>query len=162
MRKIHDKVIKQLSYHRIDVAEVFGSYPSKIRSKMRDLRAIIIKAATTIEGVGQLEETLKWGEPSYSTILSKSGSTLRIDWKKTEPDNISIFFTCTTDLIPLIKQRLNNGKLQYKGNREILLKADTEFPVYELQLCIGLALTYHLNKKLSSKARWDFIIHQLR
>ncbi|MFT5337424.1 MAG: hypothetical protein ACI9YL_001426 [Luteibaculaceae bacterium] len=39
------------------------------------LRQLIRATVPEIEGVNSLEETLKWGEPSY---LTKYGSTLRM------------------------------------------------------------------------------------
>ncbi|MBU2454123.1 MAG: DUF1801 domain-containing protein, partial [Proteobacteria bacterium] len=57
-----------------DVAAVFNSYPKKIRAKLMFLRKLILETADVIEGVGEIEETLKWGEPSYLTPKTKSGS----------------------------------------------------------------------------------------
>jgi hypothetical protein len=65
-----------------EVAAVFNSYPQNIRTKLMFLRQLILETAASTEGVGELEETLKWGEPSYLTSKTKSGSTIRIDRKK--------------------------------------------------------------------------------
>ena len=43
------------------------------------LRQLIFDVAAKTKDVGQLEETLKWGEPAYLTSESKSGSLIRID-----------------------------------------------------------------------------------
>ena len=40
----------------------------------------------------ELEETLKWGEPSY---LVKKGSTIRMDWKSKAPNQYAMYFKCT-------------------------------------------------------------------
>lgn len=156
MSEFRSTMQKKLSRHRIlnqDVAAVFNSYPRTVRSKMRSLRALIIDTATTIEGVGELEEALKWGEPSYVTSQSKSGSTVRIDWKRKDPTNIAIYFKCTADLVPLFRKRFKSA-FCFEGNRAIVLSLDAELPINELKLCVGLALTYHRNKKLPSKSRW--------
>ena len=58
------------------VAAVFGAYPAAIQSKLRRLRRIILDTAAKMDGVGPVEETLKWGQPAY---LAKGGSTIRID-----------------------------------------------------------------------------------
>lgn len=58
------------------VRQVFNSYPEKVGTKMVELRKIILEAAETLDTRDSLEETLKWGEPSY---LVKDGSTVRID-----------------------------------------------------------------------------------
>jgi hypothetical protein len=46
------------------------------------LRMHILDAASETEGVGELEETLKWGQPSYLTKKPKSGRTIRIGREK--------------------------------------------------------------------------------
>jgi hypothetical protein len=77
---------KQISNQ--DVATVFKAYPEKARTKLMFLRQLILDTASSIRGVGEIEETLKWGEPSYLTPKSKSGSTLRIDWKESQEDQL--------------------------------------------------------------------------
>jgi len=47
-----------------------------VQKKLMQLRKLIFDVASATEGVGELEETLKWGQPSYLTSQSKSGSTI--------------------------------------------------------------------------------------
>jgi len=61
----------------------FEAYPKEVRNKLEYLRKLIIETATEIETIEEIEETLKWGEPSY---LVKKGSTIRIDWKAKTPN----------------------------------------------------------------------------
>ena len=61
------------------VDAVFAAYPKPLKAKLLALRRLILDTAKKTEGVGALEETLKWGQPSYLTTLTKSGSTIRID-----------------------------------------------------------------------------------
>lgn len=56
-----------LKIENSDVSAVFNRYPERMREKLMFLRQLIIETAATTEGVGELEETLKWGEPSYLT-----------------------------------------------------------------------------------------------
>ena len=60
------------------VAKVFENYPKAVRSKLLFLRQLIFETAERTQGVGELEETLKWNQPSYLTPETKSGSTIRI------------------------------------------------------------------------------------
>ncbi len=60
------------------VAEKFDSYPSKVQKKLNAIRKLILDTAKKDDSILEIEETLKWGEPSY---LVKKGSTLRMDWK---------------------------------------------------------------------------------
>ncbi len=139
-----------------EVAAVFDSYPQPMKSKLLFLRQLIYETAVSLEAVGDIEETLKWGEPSYLTPKSKSGSTIRIAWKESQKDQYSIFFKCTANLVPAFKERFPH-KFSFGGNRSIDFKLDEDVPVHELKQCIALALTYHLNKKLETPARWEMV-----
>jgi hypothetical protein len=105
---------------------------------------LIFDTARTTDGVGPLEETLKWGQVSYLTTKTKSGSTIRIDRVKSEFDRYAIYFHCQTNLIETFRQLY--PELEYGGNRCILLDASAELPKDALRHW-GLALTYHANKR---------------
>jgi len=127
------------------VAAAFSNYPKRLRDKLLALRRLIIDTAKATDGVGALEETLKWGQVSYLTSESKSGSTIRIDQVKSEPDRYAIYFHCQTNLVETFRELY--PELGFVGNRCILLDAAGELPKAELRHCVGLALTYHLNKR---------------
>ncbi len=126
------------------VNEVFDNYPDSVRDKMLNLRRIIIETAHETEGINNLEETLKWGEPSY---LTKYGSTIRIDWKDKTPDQYAIYFKCTSKLVPTFKLLFNNI-FTYEGNRAIIFQPEDKIPETELKKCIQAALLYHKVKHL--------------
>ena len=84
-----------------EVAEVFNGYPAPIREKLMYLRQLVLETAAETEGVKGLQETLKWGEPSY---LVKGGSTVRMDWKKSKPDQYALYFHCKTMLIDTFRE----------------------------------------------------------
>jgi hypothetical protein len=69
------------------VAAVFGAYPKPLKAKLLALRRLIFETAAATKGVGTLQETLKWGQPSYLTTETKSGSTIRIDRVNPLPTN---------------------------------------------------------------------------
>lgn len=54
--------------------------------------------AAAAEGVGVLEESLRWGEPAYLTSESRSGTTVRIAWKKKRLSQYGMYFHCGTNL----------------------------------------------------------------
>ena len=126
------------------VAGVFDNYPAEIQSEMIALRQLIIDTASETEGVEALEETLKWGEPSY---LTKGGSTIRIDWKPSNPNEYAMYFNCKSKLVDTFKE-LYKEELTFDGNRAIVLKTGIAIPVNELKHCVSLALTYHRVKHL--------------
>ena len=74
------------------VIDKFESYPDFIRDKMYTLRKLVLQAAEEIDDLDKVEETLKWGEPSY---LTKNGSTIRVDWKESSPDKYALYFNRT-------------------------------------------------------------------
>jgi len=106
------------------------------------LRRLIFETAAATEGVGQLEETLKWGEPAYLTAVSKTGSTIRLGWKKSDPSNYALHFNCQTRLVGTFRT-LFPHEFTYVGNRSIVFDAADEAPARQLGHCIALALTYH-------------------
>jgi hypothetical protein len=127
------------------VAAAFSSYPRRLQMKLLALRQLILDTARATDGVGTLEETLKWGQVSYLTNESKSGSTIRIDQVKSEPDKYALYFHCQTNLVETFRELYPN--LVYGGNRCILLDATEALPKAALRHCVALALTYHLSKR---------------
>jgi hypothetical protein len=96
--------------------------------------------------VGELEETLKWGQPSYVTARTGSGSTIRIDQVKALPGKYAAYFHCQTTLVDTFRE-IYGRELDFVGNRCILLDAAAKLPARPLRHCISLALTYHLDRK---------------
>ncbi|WP_185232758.1 DUF1801 domain-containing protein [Teredinibacter franksiae] len=127
----------------IDVKEKFDSYPADARKLLLEIRSAIITTAAQ-EGVGNLIETLKWGEPSY---IAKKGSTVRIDWKPKNPDKVSIFFSCKTNLIETFRE-IYGDRIKTVGNREIEIPISAFPPMPELRACLSMALRYHTIKHL--------------
>lgn len=126
------------------VKTVFDQYPPTVQSKMLALRQLILDTAQSMPEVITIEETLKWGEPSY---LTKSGSTLRMDWKAKNPDRYSLFFKCTSQLVPTFRA-LFADQLRFEGNREVWFELEENIPVEVLKHCISMTLRYHKVKHL--------------
>lgn len=122
-----------------EVKTVFKNYPNSVRNKLLTLRELIIETANEIEGLEDLEETLKWGEPSF---LTKYGSTIRIDWKEKAPNQYAMYFKCTSRLVEVFKTKFKNT-FEFEGKRAIVFKLEDEIPEKELKECITAALTYH-------------------
>ncbi|MBI3561150.1 MAG: DUF1801 domain-containing protein [Gammaproteobacteria bacterium] len=139
---------KPAGFQNPAVAAIFKAYPTSLRTKLRLLRQLIFNTAATTVGVGELYETLKWGQPSYLTLKSKSGSTLRIDQIKSQPGHYAMYVHCQTTLIEDFKE-IYPDLFKYVGNRSIVFNVADRIPINALRHCIGLALTYHRNKKSS-------------
>ena len=132
------------------VESVFAAYPRDVRRRLLDLRQLIFDTASATAGVGALEETLRWGEPSYLTTQSKSGSMVRMHWKPSDGEQYGIYFHCQTNLVATFRE-LYRSELQFDGNRSIRLHRGAPIPVNALRHCIGLALTYHLDRRARNR-----------
>lgn len=130
------------------VAAVFDAYPKRTRTKLLALRKLILETAAKTPGVGALDERLKWGQPSYLTNQTRSGSTIRIDRVKPEAgdgrERYALYVHCQTTLVSTFRQ-LYRDQLSFGGNRSILFETDRPLPKAALKHCIALALTYHRN-----------------
>ncbi|TMU56431.1 DUF1801 domain-containing protein [Flagellimonas algicola] len=120
------------------------NYPLGIKEKMQGLRGLVLEAVREMDGITHLEETLKWGEPSFVT---KQGSTLRMDWKSRTPDQYALYFQCTSKLVHTFRLVFAND-FAFEGNRAILFPVNSELPAEELKACIQATLNYHKVKHL--------------
>jgi len=122
----------------------FDTYPKNIHILLSKIRDLIFSVAKQ-DGISDLTETLKWGEPSY---ISKIGSTIRFDWKAKYPNQYCLYFNCNTSLIETFKE-VYGDIFTYEGNRSIVFNIDQTLPVKELAHCISLSLRYKKIKTLS-------------
>ncbi len=123
----------------------FAAYPRAAKQRLLAIRELIFTVAERVDGVGQLQETLKWGEPAYLTS-NGSGSTIRMDWKSKHPDQIALYFNCQTNLVESFRMMFPH-EFGYEGNRALLLPVAKAAPKHALALCIEAALTYHVRKR---------------
>ena len=107
------------------------------------LRWLIFDTASATEGVGEIEETLKWGQPAYLTSNPRSGSTIRIDCVKPDGLQYAMYFHCQTNLVATFRE-IYPVTFRYDGNRAILFKTSDRIDEDALRHCVALALTYHL------------------
>ncbi|MEM7021246.1 MAG: DUF1801 domain-containing protein [Pseudomonadota bacterium] len=128
------------------VEVVFQSYPQPLRQRLLALREVIFDTAAATGGVGTLHETLKWGQPSYLTPETKSGSTIRIDRVKGSDEVIALYVHCQTRLVTMFRERYPHA-FTYEGNRALLLDGNQAIDDAPLRHCVALALTYHQAKR---------------
>lgn len=119
------------------VQEKFSSYPDDIAIFLHQIRDLIFNVAKQ-EGIEELEETLKWGEPSY---IAQMGSTIRFDYKVNNPGQVCLYFNCKTKLIETFKE-VYRDTFSYVRNRAIILEIDQNIPIKELSHCLSMALRY--------------------
>ena len=125
------------------VKQKFITYSAAVSIVLKQVRALILAVAEQ-DGITDLEETLKWGEPSY---ISKSGSTIRFDYKDIAPQHFCIYFNCNTKLVETFKE-LYGDTFVYQGNRALVFELSQTLPNKELAHCLSLALRYKKIKHL--------------
>lgn len=126
-----------------DVAGAFERLSDDALPRLLAIRDLIFKVAADTDGVGEIVETLKWGQPSYLTVRPKSGSTVRLGVSK--DGRPALFCHCQTTLVQQYRD-LYEADFDFEGNRAVILKDDSSLPVAELEHCLALALTYHRRK----------------
>src|SRR6266498_2504617 len=97
------------------VASLFKAYPPGVRARLMALREVVFDTAAVTAGVGRLTETLKWGQPSYLTEESGSGTTVRIDRLKAG-EGYAIYFHCQSGLVGQFRE-LCRDAFTYEGER---------------------------------------------
>ncbi|WP_242014604.1 DUF1801 domain-containing protein [Vibrio alginolyticus] len=114
-----------------------------MRIRIEELRNTVLTIASELK-LGEVEESLKWGEPSYSV---KTGSPVRMDWKQKTPSRYYLFFNCQTKLVDTFRE-LYSDSLEFQGNRAIILSLSAPLPEASIKTCLELALTYQKRKNL--------------
>jgi len=132
-------------FQNANVKATFDAYPQILRNKLLKLRQLIFDTAAEIPNLGDIEETLKWGQPSYLTPISKSGTTIRIDQIKSSVDTYGLFVNCQTSLMATYRE-LYPEQMNYEGKRLVRFHVDQDPPENILKNCIAIAFTYHLDK----------------
>ncbi len=135
-----------------EVAAVFASYADVVRRELLALRQLILEAAGATGGVGPIEETLKWGQPSYLTSETGSGSTIRIGpTGARSTHDYPMYFICHTNLVENF-ELLFGDVFAYDGKRALLFTVGEPIPEDDLRECVAMALTYHLAKMMGTRA----------
>lgn len=126
------------------LAEHFAAHPEPLRERLLALRRMVIECAAATPGVGRIEESLKWGQPSFLTTESGSGTTVRIDADR--EGGVAIFVNCRTDLVETFRAHYPDAFV-YEGSRGLHVPAGAPLPEAAIRHCLALALTYHARKK---------------
>lgn len=121
-----------------EIQNKFAAYPVEAQRQLEAVRRLIFTVADE-NALGAVEETLKWGEASY---LVKGGTTIRIDWKRKDPDVVKVYFHCQTTLIETFKEIYRN-EFEYEGKRAIVIPLDSDVGEGPLGHCLQMALKYH-------------------
>ncbi|MDJ1007561.1 MAG: DUF1801 domain-containing protein [Paracoccaceae bacterium] len=125
------------------VARAFADLPAQVRPALLAVRALVFEVAAETEGVGAIEETLKWGQPAYLTRKTGAGSTLRLG-------AAAVFVHCQTTILSDVARAFPEA-FAYEDNRAARFDPAAP-PKVPLRALIRTALTYHLAKRRGAGA----------
>lgn len=110
---------------------------------LKELRALILDVQDENPEIGELSEVLRWGQPSYLTEQTGSGSMIRLGVSKSEKP--AMFFHCGTSLIETFRAQYTDV-FDFEGNRALVVTEPLSDNSGEIKHCVQQALTYKLRK----------------
>ena len=119
--------------------------PTHCANSLKDLRALILEVQAENPEIGELSEVLRWGQLSYLTEQTGSGSMIRLGLSKSGKP--AMFFHCSTTLIETFRAQYTH-LFEFEGNRAMIVSEPINDFTTELKHCIHQALTYKLSKSL--------------
>ena len=108
----------------------------------RTLFHIIAAEADT----GPLDETLKWGQPSWRPQKPRTGATLRMDWAAKTPNRLSFYVDCKTDLAARMRDIYPDLPVN-DGQRHLGIDLAQPLPEQALSHLAEMTFTYHRAKR---------------
>lgn len=134
--------------HRLSdpaVKAAFAAYPQQIRLPLEELRGMILETAAAIPGIGPIEESLKWGQPSYAPIKPGLGTAVRIGPVPDTREDYALYVHCQTTLVETFRN-LYRDRLRFMGSRAMVFTAGEIPPAAPVKHFIALALTYYMRE----------------
>ncbi|MEJ6397569.1 DUF1801 domain-containing protein [Yoonia sp. 208BN28-4] len=119
------------------IAAAYAAMPENSRAMALRLRDLIYETAREMPQIGELSETLKWGQPSYTV---KGGTPLRIAVPKT--GGCGLYAHCQTTVIADYAA-VHGTDEQIEGNRAVIFAQADDIVQDRLRHLIRNALTYH-------------------
>lgn len=126
-----------------ETAQCFARAGAPVAAMLVKLRELVFETAAETPAIGDLAESLKWGQPSYTPTKPNIGSSIRLD--ATPDGSAAAYFICHTNLVDRFRE-LYADSLTFEGNRAILLDPEAPLPEVELKHCFAMALTYKLKR----------------
>ncbi|MBX2825667.1 MAG: DUF1801 domain-containing protein [Gammaproteobacteria bacterium] len=110
------------------------------RRVVKQLRRELSRAAGTLPVCGELRESLKWGQLSFSTHSPRTGTPIRLSQVDEEMQVCELSVHCQTRLIADFREMY--PELKYDRNRSLLVNLDSldSPPVLHF---LESALNYH-------------------
>lgn len=143
--------MKHRKFENPEVEQAFNAYPKRVRDKLLVLRDLIFQIAKESDGVGEIDETLKWGNPSYLTHSPKSGTTIRLSDVRGKKEKYAIFVHCQTSLVSDFRDIY--PQLEFGGSRSLIFDIGADLPIGAAKHFLASALMYHHKKTTRRRKR---------
>ena len=118
----------------------FDTFDPVHRDALLALRGLIFDVAGTLH-VGRIEESLKWGQPSYNTPDTHAATPIRLS--VTKAGDIGIFTHCQSTVMGDFRNTAPPD-MRFDGNRALHLDPSELLPLGDITPLIRAALTYRL------------------
>ncbi len=125
-----------------NIEAAFRGFSDELRDDFLSLREMIFDVANETDGIDGLEESLKWGQPSYRP-KARFGTAVRLGIGKT--GGPALLTHCQTRVLHDFRTAFPDS-FHYDGNRGLELTDATKGKHEELRLFIRSALTYRQDK----------------
>lgn len=94
------------------VKAAFDAFEMPVRDRLLEVRDLILKTADECEA-RPLTKTLKWGQPSYLTEATKSGTTIRLGIPKGSGGRCAMFVSCQTSLLSEYREIIDQPAITF-------------------------------------------------
>lgn len=85
-------MITKYTFNDPVIESIYMRYPEFIRKKCLILRDLIFNVGSSDSRIGPINETLRWGAPSYIPLKTKSGSMIRIHHYPNKSFDFALYF----------------------------------------------------------------------
>ena len=128
------------------VAAAFATFSDAQRTALFQLREWIFDLAERLPDVGGVEETLKWGQPSYLGKRPRVGTTIRLGAPNAA--HVAFYVNCQTTLVDQYRALLApSSSIAFEKSRAVLFPVNAPLPHDDIRLFFQMALRYHLDKR---------------
>ena len=129
-----------------EIQTAFDLPEPDVRHGLLALRQLIFDTAAALPQVGPLTEALRWGQPSYITEQSKTGTPIRLGVPKI--GGFALFVHCQSRVIPEYLAKFPAWD-RIDGTRAVLFERPTDIEPLRHGWLIERALTYKLTRQKS-------------
>ncbi|AHD02768.1 DUF1801 domain-containing protein [Leisingera methylohalidivorans] len=137
------------AYSSPEIEAAFAVFDPLAREGLLRLRQLIFRTAAETPEAGRVEEVLRWGQPSFITPETKTGSAIRLGVPKGA--RFALFVHCQSRLIPEFAAVFPAWD-RFEGTRAVLFDDPAEVEPIRHGWLIKRALTYRIRPPLEVPA----------